>query len=229
MLTFVVVGLGILLILEYYSGFRHYAQVNLFEEARDAAVAYGIGLAVAALALWILRLLTPGMPVQEVVGKIVLQAIPIGMGASVAISELGEENSQAQRRRREAGFWGTQAVALAGGLLFGFNIAPTVEPMLLGTKMMWWSALLVLGFSLVQVHALVYFVEFKNNARGQRSAQRLLLSSATTYVVALLLSGYLLWTFDRIGPDTGIIATVHMVIALGFATSLGAAAAKIIL
>ena len=232
MLLFLVVNFFILLILEYYSGFRRYKQVNLFEEARDAVSAYGIGFLVAAVALWALRLIRPGMPLQEVVGKIVLQSVPISIGASVSVSQLGRQNPQATHRQEEAGFWGTQAMALAGALFFGFNIAPTIEPMLLGLRMHWWNGLLLLALSLLQVHAVVYYVDFRgsiSSAADAFSSSRLWTASVTTCVISLFMAAYLLWTFGRIEGATGWTAILHMTIALGFVTSLGAAAGKLIL
>ena len=232
MLLFLVVNFFILLILEYYSGFRRYEQVNLFEEARDAVAAYGIGFLVAAIVLWALRLIRPEMPLQEVIGKIVLQSVPISIGASVSVSQLGRKNPPATRRKEEAGFWGTQAMALAGALFFGFNIAPTIEPMLLGLRMHWWNGLLLLTLSLLQVHAVVYYVDFRGSANSTidvLSSSRLWTASATTCVLSLLMAAYLLWTFGRIGGATGWAAALHMIIALGFVTSLGAAAGKLIL
>ena len=232
MLLFLVVNFFILLILEYYSGFRRYEQVNLYEEARDAVSAYGIGFFVAAAALWALRLIRPEMAPQEVIGKIVLQSIPISIGASVSISQLGRRNPPATQRKEEAGFWGTQAMALAGALFFGFNIAPTIEPMLLGLQMHWWNGLIILALSILQVHAVVYYVDFRgsiDSALEALSSRRLWTGSLTTCALSLLMAAYLLWTFGRMGAATGPAAALHMTIALGFVTSLGAAAGKLIL
>lgn len=232
MLLFLGLNFGVLLVLEYYSGFRRYHHVDLFEEARDAVSAYGIGFFVAAVVLWAFRLIRPEMPLQEIVGKIVLQAIPVSIGASVAVSQLGRKNPPAARRKEEAGFGGTQAMAVAGALLFGFNIAPTVEPMLLGLQMHWWNGLALLGFSVVQVHAVVYYVDFRGSfesTAGPLWSPRLWSGSLTTCFLSLIVAAYLLWTFGRIGPSTGFVAALHMTLALGFVTSLGAAAGKLIL
>ena len=229
LLLFLLFNYGILLILEYYSGFRRFDEVSLFEEARDAVVAYGLGYLAAALVLFVLRLLHPGMALQEMIGKVALQAIPVSQGVSVAVAQFGEESTGKHERKETTGFWGKQAVALAGGLIFGFNIAPTIEPMLLGLRMSGWSGLLLLLLSVVQVHAVVYYTDFRSSSDRPTSPEAVLMSSVTTYVLALLLAGYLLWTFDRIGVHTGFAAALHMTLALGFVTSLGAAAGKVLL
>lgn len=232
MLLFLLCGIGVLIILEYYSGFRRYERVSLFEEVRDAISAQGIGFVVSAVVLFTLHLIRPGMALQEIAGKIVLQAIPVSWGVSVAVARLGQEDPQAAERQQNTDFWSAQAIALAGALLFGFNIAPTIEPMLLGLRMTWWSGLILLLFSLVQVHAIVYYVKFRGsvgNEPNQHLPRRWLADSVTTYALALLLAFYLLWTFGRIDSDTGFMSAVHMTIVLGFVTSLGAAAGKLLL
>ncbi|HEX7048957.1 MAG TPA: TIGR02587 family membrane protein [Longimicrobiales bacterium] len=230
LLLFLVVDFGALLILEYYSGFRE--EETFAEVAEDALVAFGIGVALSAVLLFVLGLVTPEMSAREALGKIGLQAIPASIGASVAMSQLGQRSAASQGKTREAGFWGSQAVALAGALVFGFNIAPTEEPMLLGLWMRWWHALILALLSLLQVHVLVYAVDFRGAhaiPRGRTWWEVFVQESVTSYAVAVLLAAYLLWTFGRIGAHTGAAETVHMVVALSFATSLGAAAGKLIL
>ena len=229
LLLFLGVNFGVLYILEYYSGFHRYHEVNRFEEARDAVISYGIGFAVAAVVLYVLRVLRPDASLQAAVGKIALQAIPISMGVSVAVAQLGSQSPEASQRKEETGFWGSQAVAVAGAMLFGFNIAPTVEPMLLGLRMYAWNALALQVLSLLLVHAVVYYVDFRGQPRSRRPTYRLVMSSVTSYLIALLLAAYLLWTFGRLSMGTGVAAAVHMTVALGFVTSLGAAAGKLLL
>ena len=57
--------------------------------------------------------------------------------------------------------------------------------MLLGLKMTGWSALLVFALSLLLVHMLVYYVEFRDHYEAPWPRRRLLLSSATTYALTL--------------------------------------------
>jgi putative integral membrane protein (TIGR02587 family) len=123
-------------------------------------------------------------------------------------------------------------VALAGAVVFGFTVAPTEEPMILGLMMGRWHALAVVAVSLLIVHALVYAVEFRGThvrPEGKTLLRTFIETSLTSYAMALLVAAYLLWTFGRLDADTGLLAALHMIVALGFATSLGAAAGKLIL
>lgn len=230
LILFLVVNYGILVVLEYYSGFQEHT--SLPREAQDALSAYGIGFVVAAIVLYSFHVLRPGMALQEILGKIILESIPVSIGVSIAISQLGQKNQQKQERKERSGFWGTQAIAAAGALYFGFNIAPTVEPLLLGLRIEWWHALILVFLSLLQVHAIVYGLDFQGGRKtkdGTSWWRSVFENSVTTYLVALLVAAYLLWTFGRIGPETGFSAALHMIVVLGFVNSLGAAAGKIIL
>ena len=228
LLLFLVFGFGVLFILEYYGGFRRYDEVSLVEEGRDAVAAYGLAFVLAGLVLWVLRILRYGTPWQEAVTKVALMAIPISLGVSVAVSQLGRETKATQRKKEEVGFWGFQAMAVAGALLFGFSIAPTTEPQLIGLRLHGWNALVLIAFSVVQVHAVIYYLNFRGRPEHQKPPFQLFMSSLTSYAVALLLAAYLLWTFGRFGPDIGLAAMLHMTVTLGFVTSLGAAAGKLI-
>jgi putative integral membrane protein (TIGR02587 family) len=230
LLLFLVLTFGVLVILEHYSGFRE--ETTFLEEVQDAVVALGIGIVLAAAVLFAFAIVEPGMAAREVVGKIALQAIPLSIGASVAISQLGARSAEQERRKERAGFWGTQGIALAGAVVFGFNVAPTEEPLLLALKMGPWRALAILLLSLAMVHALVYAVEFRGTHAVPEGSTRLhafVRTSVTSYALALAAAAYLLWTFGRIDGATGLGEALRMTIALGLATSLGAAAAKLIL
>lgn len=230
LLLFFAVNFGILVVLEHYSGFRD--EDTFVDELQDAVAALGIGLSIAALVLFALARISPGMPWREIVGKVVLQSIPASIGASIAVSQLGVRSEQHEERKERAGFWGTQGIALAGAVVFGFNVAPTEEPMVLGMTMHWWHVLLLLALSLLVVHALVYAVEFRGShvvPEGRTLLGHFFSTSVVSYIVALSMAAYLLWTFGRIGGDTGLMTALHMTVVLGFVTSLGAASAKLIL
>lgn len=230
LLLFLVFNFGVLLILEHYSGFRE--DETFADEFEDAVVALGLGLLIAGVTLSVFNLVRPGLSLRAVAGRIILESIPVSIGVSVATSQLGRESPRAREKRENTGFWGMQAAALAGAMFFGFNVAPTQEPVLVGLRMKWWHTVVLLTLSLTHTYAIVYAVNFRGGApmeHGRAWWEALLANSTTTYVVALAVAAYLLWTFGRIDAGTGLPAAVHMTVALGFATSLGAAAANLIL
>lgn len=244
LLVFYLANFVVLIALEHYSGFRD--EGSFLEEVIDAFEALGIGTIVAAVMLYVTAVLDEDRSASVLLAVIILESIPLSIGASVAISLLGggggggggngggegEDGAKAKRERREAGFWGTQAIGVAGALYFGFNVAPTEEPMLIGLRMTWWHAILLLLLSLLIVHAILYAVGFRGSERlpeGRGWWRTLVGMGSVSYASAALVALFLLWVFGRIGPGTGLLATIQMTIALAFVTSLGSAAGRLII
>lgn len=231
LLLFLIVNFALLVVLEYFSGFQK-GHVRLREEIEDAFDAYGIGLVVGALVLFLFGVIGPGMSFNEVAGKIILEAVPLSIGASIAISVLGEQDDRRERRKRRAGFWGSQLIGVAGAAYFGFNVAPTEEPVMIGLGLDWWQALLLIVAGLSLTQAIVYSVGFAGSHRlppGLVGWGALLRSGLVSYALTLLVTLFLLWMFGRIDASTAAIPALYMTVTLGFINSLGAAAAKLII
>ena len=225
-----VVNYGVLLVLQHYSGLH--PRKTAGGQVRAAIVAYGIGVVVSGLTLLALNVIRAETALHDVVGKLVLEAVPVSIGASVAMSAFGAEHHVAEQRKEGETYWGAMAMALAGAMFFGFSVAATEEPMMIGMQLTWVHALALVLASLLQVHAIVYAVEFKRRERqpsGRRWWQLLLKEGVGAYTVALVVATYLLWTFGRVGAGVDIRPSVDMIITLGFATSLGAAAGELLI
>jgi putative integral membrane protein (TIGR02587 family) len=224
------VNFGVLLILQHYSGLTH--KKTTPAQIRAAVVAYAIGIVISVVTLFALGVLHGDFRVRELAGKLLLQAVPVSIGASVTMSEFGEEHRKVTQRRARSGYWGALGMALAGAMLFGFAVSGTEEPLLIAEQLTFIRALLLMFLSLLQVHAIVYAVDFKepSESTGSRTHKLAVLREGiSTYALSLLVGGYLLWTFQTIGVGTGIVSTVYAVIAIGFVTSLGAAAAELLI
>ena len=224
----VVFNYGVLLVLQHYSGLH--PRKTRGGQVRAALVAYGLGLVAGSPVMFMLGVADLDTALRDFVGKIVLLAVPVSVGASVAMSEFGHEHETVERRKEGATYFGALGMAAGGAMLFGFGLAPTDEPMMIGLQLPWHHALALVAVSLFQVHAIVYAVGFKQHERDDRAWWRKLLREGTgAYAVALLVAAYLLWTFGRIDADTGLVACVYQTITLGFITSLGAAAGELLI
>ncbi len=220
---------GVLFILQHYSGLSH--RKTLAAEARAALVAYGIGIVAASIILYALGVVGPETTARDLAGKLGLQAVPVSIGASVAMSAFGEEHRVAAKRRERAGYWGTLGMALAGATLFGFGPSAVEEPMMIADLLTPWRAMLLVVVSIVQVQLIVYAVDFKQRPQDvgtRRYWMEVVRESVSTYALALFVAAYFLWTFETLG-SLGVVASVNVVIVTGFATSLGAAAAELLI
>lgn len=217
--------------LSYIAGFED--TPNLLDDALDAFVALGIGLAASAFLLWLLGALRAGMPVDEAIGKIALQAVPGAIGALLSRSQLhssGDEAREARRRQEES--YGTELFTMVVGALFlALNIAPTEEIQVIALRLDEWHLLLLMAFSLVAMHGFVYALEFRGGAgtaHGGSWPGIALRFTVPGYLLALLVSVAALWVFGRtegLSPEP----LLAIILVLGFPAALGAAAARLVL
>jgi putative integral membrane protein (TIGR02587 family) len=219
----------LLVVLAYYAGFED--SVGWRHLVLNACVAYAVAYVAAAGGLALLGVLRPGMSIEEVVGKISLQAIPASIGAMLARSQLGEREEQKDEERRRDTYHGELFLATVGALFLAFNVAPTEEVVLISTMMTGWHALALVGVSLAIMHAFVYAVEF----RGQASVHpelsvwsEFLRLTVVAYALALLVCLYVLWSFGR-SDGLALGELLMQTVVLGFPAAIGAAAARLIL
>jgi putative integral membrane protein (TIGR02587 family) len=215
--------------LAYYAGFEE--SLSWKHLVLSACVAYAVAFVAAAAGLALLGVLRLGMSVEEIVGKIALQAIPASIGAMLARSQLGEREEQKDEERRRATYHGELFLATVGALFLAFNVAPTEEIVLISASMTGWHALAVVGVSLALMHGFVYAVEFRGQVavHPERSVwSEFLRLTVVAYALALLVCLYVLWSFGRSdGLALGELL-IHTVV-LGFPAAIGAAAARLIL
>lgn len=219
----------VLFILQHYSGLTH--KKTFMGQLRATIVASGIGIVTASLILLALGVLHGDLTLRDLAGKLILQSIPISIGASVAMSEFGEEHDVAEERREQAGFWGELGMALGGAMLFGFGLSSTEEPLMIADQLTWPMAMGLVAVSLAQVYAIVHALEFKREPKGAKKPliAQVIRETISTYALAVIVGAYLLWTFETLGSHMGLIPSVYAVVAIGVVTSLGAAAAELLI
>lgn len=225
LLLFMVLNLGILLGLSHFAGFRE--SFSLKEDALDALAAYGVGAVSSAALLALLGVLTWDMTADEMVGKIAVQTVPASIGAMAARSQLGDTESEGQRR----GGYGAQLfLMLAGALLLAFSVAPTEEMILISFLMTPWHGLVLVAVSVTVLHAFVYSLDFSGQEELPDDGgfwHTFLVYSIAGYGIGLGVSLYVLWTFGRLdGVGAGQVAMMTAV--LGFPAALGAALARLV-
>jgi putative integral membrane protein (TIGR02587 family) len=227
---FMALMIPLLIALDHYAGFKETATWE--EDVVDGMIAFGVGIVSSAVVLPLFNVVTPDMPLRESIGKISLQAIPASFGAVIATSQLGGGDSEQQTNRRRATGYGAELLLMTAGAIFlAFNVAPTEEMILLAFRMTAWHALALALVSLALMHAFVYAVEFHGTPvapEGTPGWSIFLRFTVVGYLLALLVSAYVLWTFGRY--DSGAFG-VHVMeaIVLGFPAALGAAAARLII
>lgn len=229
---FMLMSIPILFGLSYYSGFERTKTRR--DDLIDTFVAYAIGFVASAALLAVFAMIGPGMPLEELLGKIGIQTVPASIGAMLARKQLqGGERSDPDKEesRRRATYGGELFLMLAGAVFLAFNVAPTEEMILIAYAMTPWHAVALAILSVVALHAFVYTVGFAGQETGAENAgfwRTFLHFTVAGYGIALLVSYYTLWTFERTdGASPEVIAM--MAVVLGFPAALGAATARLII
>ena len=226
LVLFVVLNIPLLIALSHYIGFED--TFGFKDDLLDAFVAYGVAFVAASAALLLFGVIHPGMPVDHIVSKVSIQAVPGSIGAMLAQSEFGGEQKKKDRSKR----YGDELFIMAVGALFlALNVAPTEEVILIAQQMTDWHALALALVSLLVMHAFVFSLEFTGQVsipEGTPFWNVFLRFTVSGYTIALIISMYVLWTFER---SDGL--TLHQLltsaIVLGFPAAVGAAAARLII
>ena len=141
LVLFLVLTVPVLAVLSHYAGFeRADGPIDL---VLNAFTALAVGFIASAFILVLLHVLQPGNSLDELIGKIVLQAIPGAIGAMLARSQLGargldedddDPNEEVEEARRDT-YAGELFLAGIGAMFMAFNVAPTDEMVLIGLMM----------------------------------------------------------------------------------------------
>jgi putative integral membrane protein (TIGR02587 family) len=227
--VYLLTGLPILLGLSYYAGFEQ--TFRLKDEILDALAAFAVGMLLSAGALSLFSVVGHGMPADEIVGKIVVCALPASIGALLAGKQFAMRQMDDTREKAEAGLLGKLFIMLVGALFLAFNVAPTEEMVLIAYKMAPWQGLLLMIGSIALLHVVVYGLGFpgEDERRGDASLRRtFLVYTAPGYAIALLVSYYALWTFTRL-EGASLHERAMMTVVLAFPGALGAATARLVI
>lgn len=239
LVLFLVLTVPVLAVLSHYAGFER--ADGPLDLTLDAFAALAVGFIASALVLALLHVLQAGNSPDELVGKVVLQAIPGAIGAMLARSQLGargddedsgggDPDEEVEEARRDT-YAGELFLAGIGAMFMAFNVAPTDEMVLIGLMMTEWHAIALVAASLLLMHAFVYAVEFRGTTRRGEDVpftSEFLRLTMVAYALSLLISLYVLWTFGRT-DGLGLLELVKVTLVLGFPAALGAAAARLIL
>jgi putative integral membrane protein (TIGR02587 family) len=227
---FIAITLPILFGLSYYSGFEKTRSRG--EDVEDALIAFAVGFIASALMLALFGVIATGMSLGEIVGKIGIQTVPASIGAIVASKQFhsGGDDEDSEEAEGRASYPGELFLMTAGALFVAFNVAPTEEMLVIAFTMTPWHAVALAIVSMLMLHGFVYTVGFAGQEERPENAGfwlTFLHFTVAGYGIALIVSYYVLWTFERTtGVDIAQIAS--MAVVLGFPAALGAATARLV-
>ena len=233
LLLLCILNLPLLLLLARRIGFEN---INSWGQAlRDAITAYGLGIAVSAAVLLLFGILNDQITVSTIITKIALQSVPASIGALLGRSQLGQHSDAQDEEEGEysgkTGYPHELFMMMVGALFLNLNVAPTEEMILIAYKVTPYHILALCLLSIAIMHGFVYALHFKGSHQlheGQQWWHSFIRFTLPGYVIAIAISIYTLWTFERL-DHTSLSQIMSAAVILGVPASIGAASARLIL
>ncbi|WP_299824747.1 TIGR02587 family membrane protein [uncultured Pontibacter sp.] len=200
--------------------------VDSFEEL-------GLGLLLSFAMLLILnRIHFNGMGLDEVMGKVIIEAMAVSIGVSVGTAQLGTRNDEQEEEEEVARDTKSAMVVLAlcGAIIVGGNVAPTEEVLLIAVEATPAHILFLALVSVLLCMIVVYFSDFRGTIRGEANslAFNITFDTCLSYLIALAASAFMLWFFGRFDGES-LWTCVAQSVVLGVITSLGASAGRLLI
>jgi putative integral membrane protein (TIGR02587 family) len=233
---FFLLALLLNVMLNYFAGFRRGTSIRIAVE--DAIEALAIGLVLGFVVLLTIDQIQLGDSLQTLSGKVVLEAIPLSIGASVANSVFGRSgergrshggrinDSQPRSGRQELG--NDVGATIIGGVFLGFSIAPTDEVSFIASTLDYRHLMGVAALSFVASYGIVFVSDFQRNPT-EGPFQGPFSETALCYLVSLGVALSALYLFDRIGGSDPLRMIVAMTVVLGLPATIGGAAGRLLI
>jgi putative integral membrane protein (TIGR02587 family) len=236
LLLFLAVALAANLVLSYYTGFkRKTTRLGTVNEAVDAVA---VGLVASAIVLAVLQRIAIGDPLESVLGKVVVQALPLSIGASVAnaVFSRGAAGRTGEVEQQQAGSWAPSlndlSATAAGAVFIGFSIAPTDEIPMLAAQMDYLHELALIALSLAITYVIVFESGFSPQApppEGRGLFQHPVAETVMAYVVSLVVALAALLLFQQVGLDDPLDVVASRILVLGLPAAIGGAAGRLVI
>lgn len=240
LLLFIGLALGINFMLAHFAGFKK--GNSLGDDISEAFEAVAIGALASTLVLAVLGRIEWGDPLDSILGKIIVQTLPLSIGASVANAVFqrgggqgsgngGQEKEQTKKSSPLRATLVDLGTTIGGAIFISFSVAPTEEIPMLAAEISYWHLLAVIGLSLALTYIIVFESEFSPQQEGNEGGpfQHPITETVLSYLVALLVALSALYLFDQLefgtSPFTDILS---MTLVLGLPAAIGGAAGRIL-
>jgi putative integral membrane protein (TIGR02587 family) len=215
-------------VVNYFSGFK---EDTSWKGALEQAVeVMAVGLVAATVVLLVIGRISFADPLESVMGKIVIQAVPLSIGASVANSIFRSPGAghPEDEELEGSGFFNDVGATVVGSVLIGFGIAPTDEGIVLASELDYLHLATVIVLSLLLSYGIVFASGF-DRGHGPGPFQKPLTETALSYLISLAVCGVVLYLLDAIHSGTPAHLALAMIIVLGLPATIGGAAGRLVI
>ncbi|HEY9763117.1 MAG TPA: TIGR02587 family membrane protein [Trichocoleus sp.] len=234
----------IVFLLNRTDGFRQLRPDSPRQAAGDSLEAIAIGLVCALVLLILLRQITLQTPLNEIVGKTVIEGTPFALGVALARSLLKADEDEEQKesapnnssqpdqstRTLKKDTLSDIGATLVGAVIIASNIAPTDEvPMLEAALTPPWL-LALMAVSLVLSYCIVFVAGFASQKKRMQQKglfQSPLTETVMSYLISLATAAAMLWFFHRVSLDDPWFLWFKDTLILGLPATIGGAAGRL--
>lgn len=230
LLFFVIATYLLLLGYNTYAGMRK--DVGLRGVMWDSVEELGLAVIVSFIFLLLIGKVSFGMSVYEMVGKVLVESMMVGIGISVGTAQLGQKSTRGSgepgKGKKENELMKALVLAFCGAVLVSSSVAPTMEILKIAVEANALHLALMVVVSLLIMTVIQYFVDFRGTGNEKKEFFEMTLFVSMQYVAALLVSLGLLFFFGRVTGYSFPIVLAE-VIVLGIPAALGASAGKLLI
>jgi len=238
--TFVVVFL-----LNRTEGFRKTKSKQFLDTVMDSVEALAIGIVCATFMLILLSEIKLETPLNEALGKLIIESVPFAIGAALASGFLSGDrwsssDSEDSDNKGDRGKKADQpeinatladiGATLIGATIIAFNIAPTDEIPMLDASASPPGILAIIAASLIISYGIVFEAGFTTQKKRQQQQgifQRPLNETVASYLVSLFAATLMLFFFHRLTFSDPWTVWLSYTVLLGLPACIGGAAGRI--
>ena len=228
MLVSGVLMFAVLVAYSYYAGLHD--DKSFFNNVLETFETVALGTIISVILLKLAGQLPPEIEFYEAFGRITTEATSVSIGVAVGSAQLGESAGEDDEEQPNGTMWHELALAILGALLIAVGIAPTEEVLVIAVTATTWEVLGTAVLSFALAFGMINYAKFRGSGRYKESifAGGPLGDAFVTYGLALALAAVLLWTGGAF-EDLGLLTIMNQIVFLGVATTLGAAAGRLLL
>jgi len=236
--THLALVLGIALVANFglvtAAGFKE--EKSLFSRIEQTMDAVAVGAVGSAIVLLTLNQLNLDQPPLAILGKIVVQTLPLSIGASLANIVFGGDKGRegdADEGSQMTTWWhalfndvGATAI---GAAFIASNVAPTEEIPMLAARLEYWHLLALIALTIVTGYIIVFASGFDPAAKRDREHlfQHPATETILSYLVSLAVAFVVLALMKQIGAGDTPSFALTQTLVLGFPAMVGGAAGRI--
>jgi putative integral membrane protein (TIGR02587 family) len=245
MLSILVTTFVVVFLLNRTEGFRKTKSKQFLDTVMDSVEALAIGIVCATFMLILLSEIKLETPLNEALGKLIIESVPFALGAALASGFLSGDrwsssDSEDSDNKGDRGKKADQpeinatladiGATLIGATIIAFNIAPTDEIPMLDASASPPGILAIIAASLIISYGIVFEAGFTTQKKRQQQQgifQRPLNETVASYLVSLFAATLMLFFFHRLTFSDPWTVWLSYTVLLGLPASIGGAAGRI--